>query len=697
MQQGVISNLLVKPSAFIGANGNSYGFGFEASVHGGKGRENSDSVTQRNTVLNSDHLTLNSGGDTNIKGAVVTAKRLDGNIVGDLNLESRQDVNRYDSKQVQASASGSFTWGTGGGGSVNVSQSKAKVNFVQVKEQTGLFVGEDGMNLTVGGNTDLKGAVIASQAEASKNHFSTGTLTHENIENHSEVSVQSVSPGISSSGPSLAQTVSLAASLLGNVNKNDSSTTQSAVGGNINLTVRDGETPTALSRDTENANQSVKVFDKEEYKERAEMAQVIGEISKNAVSIATYEDRQKSAKLKDQAKDAENANDNAKRDILLEQAAVIDKRIDDNFGLGSTNGQAIAAVTAVLQGLAGDNIGQAVAGGLSPYVNAKIKELTKDNDEANIAAHALWGAIEAQASGNNALAGATAAASGEITARLLTDQLYGKKPEELTASEKETISSLSQVVGALSSVAVANNSNDAYRGAEVAKSAVENNQFGMDVAGNLGVILAREQENCDDECKQKLDKLLYDSNSAVLDGNKIILGGALAAYSPAIMSSSSIISGSIGAGVEFGSQYIAEKGNLSRIDYIDVTSSGLVGVVTKDMGLKGIVLTNMGAQAANSYRKDEDIFSNTLASGGTALFGAILGKGTEKGIDLISHKNWSPYKTIYSIKYPWLSSFEEKSLYPAIGANVIDNISSKSVEPSMKKIINNFSEDKNER
>ncbi len=480
MQQGVISNLLVKPSAFIGANGNSYGFGFEASVHGGKGRENSDSVTQRNTVLNSDHLTLNSGGDTNIKGAVVTAKRLDGNIVGDLNLESRQDVNRYDSKQVQASASGSFTWGTGGGGSVNVSQSKAKVNFVQVKEQTGLFVGEDGMNLTVGGNTDLKGAVIASQAEASKNHFSTGTLTHENIENHSEVSVQSVSPGISSSGPSLAQTVSLAASLLGNVNKNDSSTTQSAVGGNINLTVRDGETPTALSRDTENANQSVKVFDKEEYKERAEMAQVIGEISKNAVSIATYEDRQKSTKLKDQAKDAENANDNAKRDILLEQAAVIDKRIDDNFGLGSTNGQAIAAVTAVLQGLAGDNIGQAVAGGLSPYVNAKIKELTKGNDEANIVAHALWGAIEAQASGNNALVGAAGAAGGEITARLLTEQIYGKEPQDLTASEKETISALSQVVGALSAVAVADNSSDGYRGAELAKSAVEHNSLSGD-------------------------------------------------------------------------------------------------------------------------------------------------------------------------------------------------------------------------
>ena len=322
------------------------------------------------------------------------------------------------------------------------------------------------------------------------------------------MSVQNISAGISSSGPSPMQAIGLAANLLGNVNKNDSSTTQSAVSGNINLTVRDGETPTALSRDTENANQSVKVFDKEEYKERAEMAQVIGEISKNAVSMATYEDRQESSKLKDQAKDAENANDETKAKALYAQAADIDKRIDDKFGIGSTNGQAIAAVTAVLQALAGDNIGQAVAGGLSPYVNAKIKELTKDNDEANIAAHALWGAIEAQASGNNALAGATAAASGEITARLLTEQLYGKKPEELTASEKETISSLSQVVGALSSVAVANNSNDAYRGAEVAKSAVEHNYLFKQEAQEKAVLQQKLRDGTATEKeKEQLDEI----------------------------------------------------------------------------------------------------------------------------------------------------------------------------------------------
>ncbi|MGV6988184.1 hemagglutinin repeat-containing protein [Testudinibacter sp. P80/BLE/0925] len=241
---------------FVGSNGNSYGFGVEGSAQVGKGRENSDSVIQRNSDINTQNLTLNSQGSTTAAGAVINAKRLDGTIAGDLTLASRQDSNHYDSKQVQAGGSFSITYGSGGGGSVNASLSKGKVNYAQVTEQTGLRVGEDGMNLHVGGNTHLKGAVIDSQAEASKNRFSTGSLTTENIENHSDISIQSISAGVSSSGGmSPTQAIGMAASLLGNMNKSDSSTTQSAVSQNINLDVRDGETPTALSRDTENANQ----------------------------------------------------------------------------------------------------------------------------------------------------------------------------------------------------------------------------------------------------------------------------------------------------------------------------------------------------------------------------------------------------------------------------------------------------------
>ncbi|MGR3807743.1 two-partner secretion domain-containing protein [Pasteurella testudinis] len=672
---------------FVGYNGNSYGFGLEASGQVGKGRENSDSTTQRNTVLNADNFILNSQNDTNIKGAVVNAKRLDGEIGGDLNIESRQDTNHYKGEQTQTGASVSVTYyGSGGGGSVNASLSKGKVNYAQVNEQSGIRVGEEGMDLTVGGNTHLKGGVIDSQATADKNRFSTGTLTTENIENHSEVSMQSVSVGMSTSGPSPMQAIGLAASLAGNVNKSDSSSTQSAVSSNINLEVRNGETPTALSRDTANANQKIQQFDKAEYQERLEAAQVIGDIAKNAVNLATYEERTESAKLKDRAKDAEKAGNKVLAAELSGQAAVLDEKIDARFGIGSTNGQAIAAVTAVLQGLAGGNAGQAIAGGLSPYVNSQIKELTGDDTEVNIVAHALWGAIEAKASGNNALAGATAAVSGEVAAAFLTKQLYGKAPKDLTASEKETISGLSQIVGALSGVAVANNSSDGYRGAEVAKSAVENNAFGMDVAGNLGVVMAREQENCDQECKQNLDKLLYDSHVVVLDSSKIVLGGALMMYAPTIMTNSSIISGGIGAGVEFGSQYISAKGDLSKIDYIDVTSSGTVGIITKNMGLKGIVTTNMIAQAGNSYRKGDDIFSNTLATGGTALFGALVGKGTEKSLDKIFNKNWSPYNSISSSIYPTISTFPEKSMYPSIGANVLDSLSSKSIGPTLNKL-----------
>ncbi|TNH04036.1 hemagglutination protein, partial [Pasteurellaceae bacterium Phil11] len=254
---------------------------------------------------------------------------INGEIGGDLNIESRQDTNHYDSQQTQASAGASVAiYGSGSSASVNVSASKGKVNYAQVNEQSGLRVGEDGMSLTVGGNTHLKGGMIDSQATADKNHFSTGTLTTENIENHSEVSMQSVSVGMSTSGPSPMQAIGLAASLAGNVNKDDHTTTQSAVSSNINLDVRNGETPTALSRDTVNANQKVQQFDKAEYQERLEAAQVIGDIAKNAVNLATYEERTESAKLKDRAKDAEKAGNRVLAADLSGQAAALDKKID---------------------------------------------------------------------------------------------------------------------------------------------------------------------------------------------------------------------------------------------------------------------------------------------------------------------------------------------------------------------------------
>ncbi len=90
------------------------------------------------------------------------------------------------------------------------------------------------------------------------------------------------------------------------------------------------------------------------------------------------------------------------------------------------------AVTGVLQGIATGEATQAAVGGLSPYANQAIKQLTTDsntgevNTQANLMAHALLGAVEAYAAGNNATTGAAGAVGGELAAKIITEQLYQK-------------------------------------------------------------------------------------------------------------------------------------------------------------------------------------------------------------------------------------------------------------------------------
>ncbi|WP_105897442.1 hemagglutinin repeat-containing protein, partial [Haemophilus influenzae] len=265
---------------FAGANGNSYGIGVEGSAQVGKGHENSDSVTQRNSYLNAEETIIKTGKDANFKGAVVKTDRLEADIKGNLNLESRQDSNHYDSKQTQAGAGFSVAiYGSGSSASANYSQNKAKVNYAQVEEQTGFHVGKGGMDVKVAGNTHLAGSVIDSEATQDKNHFKTKSLTHTDIENRSEIEVKSVSAGLSTNMAQNAKNaMAAAASALGNKHESATSQTQSAIGSNIQIDTETLENLTALSHDTKNANHKVKAFDLQEIKEQQEAAQVAGEL-----------------------------------------------------------------------------------------------------------------------------------------------------------------------------------------------------------------------------------------------------------------------------------------------------------------------------------------------------------------------------------------------------------------------------------
>jgi len=150
---------------------------------------------------------------------------------------------------------------------------------------------------------------------------------------------------------------------------------------------------------------------------------------------------------------------------------------DSGFGTGGRVQQAIQAVTAVVQGLAGGDIAKALAGGSAPYLAEQIHEMTTDasgkvNTEANLMAHAVVGAVIAQINGNGALAGASGAVAGEYIAQ----QLYpGVNREDLTEEQRQSVSALGTLAAGLVGGLAGDSAADAVAGAQAGKNAVENN------------------------------------------------------------------------------------------------------------------------------------------------------------------------------------------------------------------------------
>jgi filamentous hemagglutinin len=179
--------------ASIGTNGMSYGLTANASV--GRGTVDGDGTTQANThVAAGDLLTITSGGDTNLKGAVASGSQVVADVKGNLNIESLQDKATFDSKDQSVSVGGTVGVGASFSGSVN--QNKAHNDYASVQEQSGIRAGDGGFQVTVGGNTDLKGGVISSStAGTSASSLVTATLTHSDIANYSTASASGIGMG----------------------------------------------------------------------------------------------------------------------------------------------------------------------------------------------------------------------------------------------------------------------------------------------------------------------------------------------------------------------------------------------------------------------------------------------------------------------------------------------------------------------
>ncbi|MGP2543994.1 hemagglutinin repeat-containing protein [Yersinia sp. 2541 StPb PI] len=493
----------------IGAGQGGWGINVSASLNKGKGSESGNGVTHTETTINAgNQLNITSGRDAVLQGAQVSGETVKVDVGRDLLLQSQQDSDRYDSKQQDASVGGSFNFGSmTGSASINASRDKMHSNFDSVQEQTGIFAGKGGFDITVGEHTQLDGAVIGSTATADKNTLDTGTLGFSDIGNKADFKVEHQSVGISTGGSIGGQFAGNMANglLVGANNEGHADSTTHAAVSDGTITVRDTDKQQQnvddLSRDVEHANNALSpIFDKEKEQNRLREAQLIGEIGSQVSDvirtqgqiIATKAANEKMQDVSEADRDAAKASWQKANPGKNPTAEEIDGQVyktaydkafnESGYGTGGKFQQAAQAATAAIQGLAGGDMSKALAGASAPYLAEVIHNMTTDpvtgkvNTEANLMAHAVLGAVVAQVNGNSALAGASGAVMGEYIAQ----QMYpGIKREDLTEEQRQTISALGTLAAGLAGGLTGDSTADAVAGAQAGKNALENNNLAI--------------------------------------------------------------------------------------------------------------------------------------------------------------------------------------------------------------------------
>ena len=410
-------------SASVGVSYGSGGFGVSASMSKAHGDANSDAQTQNNTHINaSDTVTIVSGGDTNIVGANVNADKVLANIGGSLNVASTQDSSH--STAHQESTGGGFSVSQGGG-SASFSQSSGNANgsYAGVNEQSGIQAGAGGFDINVKGNTDLKGAFIASTTTPDKNQLTTGTLTFSDLQNHSDYSASSGGFSLGGSlgnggnnykttgNDSVKNSGGPTPMLSQHDGSNESATTHSAISqGTITITdqANQKQDVAGLTRDTSNLNGKVgKTPDLNNVlNNQADMmaaAQAAGEAV--ATRIGQYADQKRDA-AKDAAKQAAADNNPALAAQYVQEAKNWDEGGWNRVALHTVAGGVLAGIGGgnALGGAAGAGVSATLAGNLNSVSNA-LQGTTGNTDTdrllGNLVANALAGTAGALVGGNS--------------------------------------------------------------------------------------------------------------------------------------------------------------------------------------------------------------------------------------------------------------------------------------------------------
>ncbi|MGN4222013.1 hemagglutinin repeat-containing protein, partial [Burkholderia gladioli] len=540
-------------SAGIGVSigfGQQSGIAFTAGVAGNRGNANGDSTAWTSThVTAGNTLTIQSGGDTNLKGAVASGKQVVANVGGNLNVESLQGTDHYDSKQQSAGVSVSvcvppICYGSSSV-SGNISQQKMHSDYAAVAEQSGIKAGDGGYQVDVKGNTDLKGGVIASSDKAVQdgvNSLTTASLTYSDIQNHASYDASSV--GISGgyggtigknqkgtadnvnpvAGTDLpnrggfSATPPIALSASGDA----SSTTRSGIsGGSIKITdsakqqqltgKTADETIASVNRDTSNTGGALApIFDKDKVQAGFDIT------SQFINQVGTFVDNR--------MKEADAARKASKNlDLTPEQRAAAEQKADQltaDWGPGGTYRQVLSALTVAAGGNVTGSTGQFVQAGIVNYLQQQgasyIGDLVKtgavtEGSPLHAAMHAIVACAGAAASSQSCGAGAMGAASASLLSNLFADT-----PNE-TATEKQAKGNLiSSIVAGVAAVGGVN----AATATTAAQTEVENNfltqpQQTARALAKVNCSTAADPGACRQKVQQQYAKLWDDNETKV--------------------------------------------------------------------------------------------------------------------------------------------------------------------------------------
>ena len=279
----------------------SHGASIGASFHGGLtsidasyGKMKDQGTTTRVThtgshVTAQDRLMTSSGKDTTLVGSQLQGQSVTVKTGENLHIESVQDSETYRGHRSSTGISLEAK-------SENASYSRGKTtsDYASVTEQAGIYAGDQGYDVDVNKDTQLKGAVIASTADANRNHLTTGTLHLEDIQNKAAYDVKNTGVAYNHYASDQERNhhfneTGLTPDILPGAAKDAHSVTRSAISqGTIQVT--QGVTDvTKINRDTAHALQTLNhIFDKQKVEERQELARLF---AKNADELLHYYDR----------------------------------------------------------------------------------------------------------------------------------------------------------------------------------------------------------------------------------------------------------------------------------------------------------------------------------------------------------------------------------------------------------------------